>query len=90
MLRAIGKKVVAIVDAEDKTAGGIIIPRGTQTERTILAKVISVGGDVDEVGVGDIVLVDKFATHEATFMGSEYVIFDWDRVYCVVEKNDQA
>ena len=74
--------VVTRIDAEDKTAGGIIIP-DTAKEKPSEGEVISVGpGGRDEAGkiipidlnVGDRVLFGKWSGTEVKIAGVEYLI----------------
>jgi len=63
--------------AEEKTAGGIIIP-DTAKEKPLKGTVVAVGsGKKDEpmtVKVGDQVLYSKYAGTEITIDGKEYLI----------------
>ena len=63
--------------AEDKTAGGIIIP-DTAKEKPQRGTVVAVGpGKKDEpltVKTGDVVLYGKYAGTEITVEGSDYLI----------------
>ncbi len=63
--------------AEEKTAGGLIIP-DTAKEKPLEGVVIAVGnGTKDttmEVKVGDNVLYGKYAGTEITYEGKEYMI----------------
>src|SRR5260221_9084534 len=74
--------VVTRIDAEDKTAGGIIIPN-TAKEKPSEGEVIAVGpGGRDEAGkiipidlkVGDRVLFGKWSGTEVKLDGVEYLI----------------
>jgi chaperonin GroES len=74
--------VVTRIDAEDKTAGGIIIP-DTAKEKPQEGKVIAVGpGGRDEAGklipidvkAGDRVLFGKWSGTEVKIDGVEYLI----------------
>lgn len=55
MINAVKDKVVAILMTRKKTKSGLIIPNSVQ-EPQAFSKVISVGGDVDNVKVGDIIV----------------------------------
>lgn len=63
--------------AEEKTAGGIIIP-DTAKEKPQRGKVVAVGnGKKDEpmtVKVGDVVLYGKYAGTEISVEGNDYLI----------------
>ncbi len=74
--------VVQRLEAEEKTAGGIVLPE-TAKEKPQKAKVIAVGPGrtLDsgerapvEVEVGDTILVGKYSGTEVKVEGEEYVI----------------
>jgi chaperonin GroES len=69
--------VIEPAPAEEKTAGGIIIP-DTAKEKPLKGTVVAVGdGKKDEpmtVKVGDQVLYSKYAGTEITIDGKEYLI----------------
>ncbi len=69
--------VIQAADAEETTAGGIIIP-DTAKEKPQTGKVVAVGpGKKDEpttVKEGDTVLYGKYAGTEITIEGGEYLI----------------
>ncbi len=73
--------------AEEKTAGGIIIP-DTAKEKPQKGKVIAVGkGKKDEpmtVKVGDTVLYGKYSGTEVTLEGKAYLIMREDDIYMVI------
>jgi chaperonin GroES len=73
--------------AEERTAGGIIIP-DTAKEKPQRGKVVAVGtGKKDEpmtVKVGDSVLYGKYAGTELTIDGSNYLIMRESDVVAVV------
>ena len=85
--------LVKRVEAEEKTAGGLIVP-GSAKEKPREAEVISVGagrqnadGSVREVSlnVGDIVLFGKFTGDEIKLDGVEHIILREEDVLAVVE-----
>lgn len=69
--------IVKAAQAEQKTAGGIIIP-DTAKEKPQRGEVIAVGnGKKDEpmtVKVGDVVLYGKYAGTEINYNGEDYLI----------------
>jgi chaperonin GroES len=73
--------------AEDKTAGGIIIP-DTAKEKPQKGKVIAVGtGKKDEpmtVKAGDTVLYGKYAGTEIHVDGKEYLIMRESDIYAIL------
>jgi chaperonin GroES len=73
--------------AEEKTAGGIIIP-DTAKEKPVRGTIIAVGqGKKDEpitVKVGDIVLYGKYAGTEISYEGKDYLIMRESDIYAVI------
>jgi len=84
--------VIKIVEAEEKTASGIVLP-GTAKEQPQMAEVIEVGpgGIVDgkevnmELKVGDKVIYSKYAGTEVKLEGKEYIILRQNEILAVVE-----
>lgn len=79
--------LVEAAAAEEKTAGGIIIP-DTAKEKPQKGKVIAIGnGKKDEpitVKVGDSVLYGKYSGTEINVDGKEYLIMRESDIYAVV------
>ncbi len=94
-IRPLGDKVlVERVEAEAKTAGGIVLP-DTAKEKPQRGKVVSVGegkmledGTRKEVQVkkGDLVLFTSYAGSEIKVDGKEYLIMDESDIMAVIEK----
>ncbi len=94
-IRPLGDKVlVERVEAQSKTAGGIVLP-DTAKEKPQRGKVISVGegkmlenGTRKEVQVkkGDLVLFTSYARTEIKIDGKEYLIMDESDIMAVIEK----
>lgn len=92
-LKPLGDKVVVqVVEAEEMTAGGIILPDSAKKKPTE-GKVIAVGNgrSLDNgqrnqlsVKVGDKVLFSKYGGNEVTVGGVEYTILDEDQIYAIV------
>ena len=85
--------VVTRIDADDKTAGGIIIP-DTAKEKPSEGEVIAVGpGGRDENGklipidvkAGDIVLFGKWSGTEVKIDGVDYLIMKESDIMGVIE-----
>ena len=85
--------VVTRIDAEDKTAGGIIIP-DTAKEKPQEGKVVALGtGKRDEDGKlvpftvkkGDRVLISKYGGTEIKIDGKDYLIMREDDILGVIE-----
>lgn len=88
------KVLVQRVEAENKTAGGIVLP-DTAKEKPQKGKVISVGnGKVLEDGTrqemqvkkGDIVLFTSYAGTEIKIDGKEYLIMSESDIIAVIEE----
>jgi chaperonin GroES len=88
--------VVTRIDAEEKTAGGIIIP-DTAKEKPTEGKVIAVGpGGRDDSGKlipidlkkGDRVLFGKWSGTEVKIDGIEYLIMKESDIMGVIEQAD--
>jgi chaperonin GroES len=86
------KIVVERLEAEDKTAGGIILP-DTAKEKPKQGKILAVGeGKTLENGkrasfqvkVGDKVLFTSYAGSEVTVEGKEYLIMTEDDILATV------
>lgn len=79
--------VVQAAAAEEKTAGGIIIP-DTAQEKPQRGKVVAIGtGKKDEpltVKVGDNVLYGKYAGTEINVEGKDYLIMRESDIFAVI------
>ncbi|MBR0054119.1 MAG: co-chaperone GroES [Bacteroidales bacterium] len=79
--------VVEPAEAEEKTAGGIIIP-DTAKEKPQKGTVVAVGpGKKDEpmtVKVGDTVLYGKYSGTEITLDGTHYLIMKESDIYATL------
>lgn len=79
--------VVEAAAAEEKTAGGIIIP-DTAKEKPQKGTIVAVGAGKKEepmtVKVGDNVLYGKYAGTEITYDGKEYLIMRESDIYAVL------
>ena len=85
--------VVKRIDAEEKTAGGIIIPDSAK-EKPQQGKVVAVGnGKADKDGKripldvkdGDTILFGKYSGQEVRVDGEDYLIMREDEVLAVIE-----
>ena len=86
--------VVTRIDAEDRTAGGIIIP-DTAKEKPQEGKVVAVGkGKIGDDGkttpldvkVNDRILFGKYSGTEINFDGEEHLIMREEDILGVIEK----
>ncbi len=94
MLKPLGDRVVIeLVEAEEKTASGIVLP-DTAKEKPQEGKVVAVGtGRVldsgervaVEVKPGDRIIFSKYAGTEVKYDGKEYLILRESDILAVVE-----
>jgi chaperonin GroES len=92
-IRPLGDKVlIKRLEAEEKTAGGIVLPE-TAKEKPKKGKVMAVGDGKQlesgekapfQVSVGDTVLFGSFAGTEVTVEGKEYVLMSEDDILAVL------
>jgi chaperonin GroES len=81
------------IEAEQKTASGIILPSSAQ-EKKQEAEVVAVGpgkitdGKKEEmtVKIGDLVLYAKYSGDDIKIDGVEYTLIDEDKILAIVEK----
>jgi len=93
-IQPLGERIVVQrVEAEEKTAGGIVLP-DTAKEKPKQGKIVSVGSgtlkddgtrEPLEVKKGDKVLFESYAGTEVTVDGKEYLIMRQSDVLAVVE-----
>lgn len=94
MLKPLGDRVVIeLVEAEEKTASGIVLP-DTAKEKPQEGKVVAVGTGrvLDngervslEVSVGDRIIFSKYAGTEVKYEGNEYLILRESDILAIVE-----
>ena len=79
--------IVEPSQAEEKTAGGIIIP-DTAKEKPQKGVVVAVGGGKKDepmtLKVGDVVLYGKYSGTEVSIEGTTYLIMREDDIYAVI------
>lgn len=88
-IKPLGNRVlIKMLEAEEKTASGIILTSKAQ-EKPQIAEVMAVGGDVGDtksvVSVGDMVLVSKYAGTEIKVDSTDYIIINATDILAVVE-----
>ena len=80
--------IVESAEAEEKTAGGIIIP-DTAKEKPQRGKIVAVGnGKPDEpmtVKEGDMVLYGKYAGTELKYEGEDYLIMRESDILAIIK-----
>ena len=93
-IKPLGDKVVVeVLEAEDKTAGGIILPDSAKKKPTE-GKVIATGdgrtldnGSRNKLTVkpGDKVLFSKYGGNDVTLDGKDFTILDEDQIYAIMK-----
>lgn len=93
-IKPLGDKVVVeVLEAEDKTAGGIILPDSAKKKPTE-GKVIATGdgrtldnGNRNKLSVkpGDKVLFSKYGGNDVTLDGKDFTILDEDQIYAILK-----
>lgn len=73
-LQPLGDRIVAKpVEAETKTAAGILLPEAAK-DKTQVAEVVAVGKDVKEVTVGDRIIHSEYGPNRFRAEDQEYLI----------------
>ena len=79
--------LIKVLDSEEKTAGGIIIP-DTAKEKPQRGTIVAVGnGKPDEpltVKVGDVVMYGKYSGTELNVDGKDYLIMRESDIFAIV------
>lgn len=70
--------------ADDVSKGGIIIPQSVHRE-SLLAQVISIGPDVEDVNVGERVIFEKQSGISVNVDNEDYVIVSEEDVTAIYE-----
>ncbi|MBS3811845.1 MAG: co-chaperone GroES [Halanaerobiales bacterium] len=90
-VKPLGDRVaVKLVEREEKTEGGIVIPDTAKKDKPQTGEVFDVGRDcytddeTPEVKKGDMVVFDKFAGTEVTVDSVEYKIVNIEDIVAVI------
>jgi len=93
MLKPLGDRVVIeLVESEEKTASGIVLP-GTAQEKPQEGKVVAVGAGrvldngervAVEVSVGDRIIFSKYSGTEVKYEGAEYLVLRESDIVAVI------
>lgn len=87
-IQPIGDRVlIKPMAAEEKTAGGIIIPN-TAKEKPLKGTVVAVGKGIDDkamtVKVNDVVLYGKYVGTEINLDGTDYLIMPESEILAII------
>ncbi len=86
-LKPIGERIVVkMVEVEEKTASGIVLPSSAQ-EKPQIAEVVAVSDEVKDsnIKVGSKVIYSKYSGTEVKLEKDEYIIVKIEDVLAVVE-----
>lgn len=89
-IKPLGDRIlIEKVEAEEKTAGGIVLPTSAQ-EQPSIANVIAISEEIqnekkDLLRVGDKVIFSKFSGTEVKNEGKTYLIVKWPDILAVVK-----
>lgn len=88
-IKPLGARVVIkMVEAEERTASGIVLP-GQAKEQPQTAEVVAVGPGTEEeqmeLKVGDKVVFTKYAGTEIKYQGAEYTIINQKDILAIVQ-----
>lgn len=84
MMKVLGVKVLLEIIERKKEKDGIVIPESVEKEREY--KVIGIGDLVEDLEVGDYVLLAKYTGTEISKDGKNYLIIDEDEILAKIEK----
>ena len=94
-IKPLGDRVVVkVLEAEEKTASGIVLPdkaKEKPQEGKVMAvgtgKILENGNRIDlDVNVGDRIIFSKYAGTEVKLEGDEYLILRQDDILAIVNK----
>ena len=84
MMRVLGVRVLLEIIEKEEIKDGIVIPDNAEKDREY--KAIGVGDLVEDLKVGDYVLLAKYTGTEISKDGKNYLIIDEDEILAKVEK----
>ena len=87
-IQGVNDKIIAIVlDQDNETEGGIIIPENVQKDPQLYCEIISVGELVGkEVKVGGTLLCHRNGGMDIMFKGSVYKVLKYDEIYGILKE----
>ena len=88
-IKPLGSRVVIKrIEAEEKTASGIVLP-GSAQEKPQMAEIVAVGPGTEdekmELSVGDKVIFSQYAGTDVKYGGEEYSIMNPRDILAIVE-----
>ena len=83
-IKPLGERVlIEQIEAETKTASGLIIPDSAQ-EKPLQAKVVAIGEEVKTLKEGDTVLYAKFTGTELNLDNKNYIMLELSDILATV------
>ncbi|NLK62322.1 MAG: co-chaperone GroES [Fusobacteria bacterium] len=87
-IKPIGDRVlVKMVEIEEKTKGGILLPDTATKEKSMIGDVVEVGNGekVKEINVGEKVIYEKYSGTEVKDGEEKYLLLNVDNILAKVE-----
>jgi len=86
MIQGVKDKIIAVVLKNPKTSeGGIVLPDAVEPPQKF-GKVISVGKDVEEIKIGDIIVFANFGGQVILDGNQEFRVLLYNEIYGVVKE----
>lgn len=84
-LQPIGERIVAqAIEADNKTASGLYLPEAAK-EKSKIAEVKAIGGDVKNIKTGDKIVYKEYSTTDIKVEGVDYIIVKEEDVLATVK-----
>lgn len=83
-MRVLGTRVLLEIIEKDNMKDGIVIPEKAEKDRDY--KVIGIGDLVEDLKIGDYVLLEQYTGTEIIKDGKKYLIIDEDEILAKIEE----
>ncbi|MBC2856510.1 MAG: co-chaperone GroES [Cetobacterium sp.] len=87
-IKPIGDRIlVKVAKKEERTASGIIIAGGTESEKQNIGEIVALGKgqNLIEIKIGEKIIYNKFSGTEVKDNGENYLILNFEDVLAVIE-----
>ena len=87
-IKPLGKRLLLqVVEVEEKTKGGLILPGNATKESKNIAEVVGIGtGEgLEEIKIGDKVVFEKYGNTEIKDEHKIYLIVELDKVLAIID-----
>jgi chaperonin GroES len=84
MMKVLGTRVLLEIIEKEEIKDGIVLPDSAEKNREY--KVVGVGDLVEEVEIGDFVLLEKYTGTEISKDGIKYLIIEEEEILAKIEK----